>query len=210
MEISSAYSSVQIAIAVHAQNQSGYAQGADGGEEYDVTAQAAPRPSINTSGEGVGYVVDDWAWSSAEFAARNLRKINVDISSIPFKAVAPPQGEGARDFSYFASVAASIDAPQAMTSWNDAAARDDAVTKNPSPAQVKYAVNQVNDAFIERGQNLYASLEKDKETGIHVVKLLDKNTKEIVRQYPSKEIVAVAAALTQYQESRGNLINISV
>jgi hypothetical protein len=61
MEISSAHSSVQIAIAVHAQNQSGYAQGADDGGEYDVTTQAAPRPSINTSGEGVGYVVDDWA-----------------------------------------------------------------------------------------------------------------------------------------------------
>lgn len=134
----------------------------------------------------------------------------MDISSIPFKAVAPPQGEGARDFSYFASVSASIEAPQTVTSWSDAAAREDAVTKTPSPAQIKYAVNQVNDAFTERGQNLYASLEKDKETGIHVVKLLDKSTKEIVSQYPSKEIVAIAAALTHYQESRGNLIDISV
>lgn len=131
----------------------------------------------------------------------------MDISSIPFKAVAPPQGEGARDFSYVASVSASIEASQAKNSWSDAPAREE---KTPSPAQVRRAVNQVNDAFTERGQNLYASLEKDKETGIHVVKLLDKSTKEIVSQYPSKEIVAIAAALTQYQESRGNLINISV
>jgi uncharacterized FlaG/YvyC family protein len=60
-----------------------------------------------------------------------------------------------------------------------------------------------------RGQNLYASIEKDKETGINVVKLLDKNTKEIVRQYPAKEIIAIAAAIAQYQESKGQLLDIS-
>jgi uncharacterized FlaG/YvyC family protein len=60
-----------------------------------------------------------------------------------------------------------------------------------------------------RGQNLYASIEKDKETGINVVKLLDKNTKEIVRQYPSKEIIAISAAIAQYQESKGQLLDIS-
>ena len=61
MEINSGHSNVQIAIAVQPQNQSGYAQGADSGRTFDVTAQAAPRPTVNTSGQGVGYVVDDWA-----------------------------------------------------------------------------------------------------------------------------------------------------
>ena len=61
MEINSGHSNVQIAIAVQPQNQSGYAQGADSGRAFDVTTQAAPRPTVNTSGQGVGYVVDDWA-----------------------------------------------------------------------------------------------------------------------------------------------------
>lgn len=123
----------------------------------------------------------------------------MSISAIPPRSAAPPQGEGAKDIASFAPVVSSV-----------VTAREDIVVKNPSSAQVNHAINQVNDAFTERGQNLYASLEKDKETGINVVKLLDKNTKEIVTQYPSKEIVAIAAALTQYQESKGSLLNVSV
>ena len=61
MEISSSHSNVQIAIAVQPQNQSGYAQGIDNGKAFDATAQAAPGPSINTSGQAVGYAIDEWA-----------------------------------------------------------------------------------------------------------------------------------------------------
>jgi hypothetical protein len=61
MEINSGHSNVQIAIAVQPQNQSGYAQGAENGKGNDVSVQAEPRPSINTSGQGVGHVVDEWA-----------------------------------------------------------------------------------------------------------------------------------------------------
>ena len=61
MEITSGHSNVQIAISVLPQTQSGNARGAENGSAYDVTDQPAPRPSINTSGQGVGYVIDDWA-----------------------------------------------------------------------------------------------------------------------------------------------------
>jgi len=61
MVINSGHSNVQIAIAVQPQYQSGYAQGTDNGKAYDVTEQATTRPSINTSGQGVGYVIDEWA-----------------------------------------------------------------------------------------------------------------------------------------------------
>ncbi len=61
MEINSGHSNVQIAIAVQPQNQSGYAQSLDNGKAFDVTAQATPRPTVNTSGQGVGYVIDEWA-----------------------------------------------------------------------------------------------------------------------------------------------------
>jgi len=61
MEINSGHSNVQIAISIVPQSASGFPQGADSGRSYDSAAQAAPRPSVNTSGQGVGYVVDDWA-----------------------------------------------------------------------------------------------------------------------------------------------------
>jgi flagellar protein FlaG len=124
----------------------------------------------------------------------------VNISSISQRSVASPPSEGARESAPVVQVIAGNEAPIAAV----------AAEKNPSSAQVSQAVRQVNDAFAQKGQNLYASLEKDKETGIHVVKLLDKNTKEVVSQYPSKEIVAIAAAITQYQESKGQLLDINV
>jgi hypothetical protein len=61
MEINSGHSNVQIAIAVQPQNQSGFAQGSDKGNTFDVAAQATPVPSVNTSGQGVGYFINEWA-----------------------------------------------------------------------------------------------------------------------------------------------------
>ena len=124
----------------------------------------------------------------------------MSVSSISFRSSSPSPGEGARDFAAIAPVIAGFEASPAAQTGD---------TKNPSPAQVSKAVKQVNESFAQKGQNLYASLEKDKETGIHIVKLLDKDTKEVVSQYPSKEIVAIAAAITQYQESKGQLLDTS-
>ena len=79
----------------------------------------------------------------------------------------------------------------------------------PSPEQIAQAVKQVNAAFTQKEQNLYASIERDKATGIDVVKFQDANTKEVISQYPSKAIIAIAEALGQSQEAKGRLINIS-
>jgi flagellar protein FlaG len=133
----------------------------------------------------------------------------VTISSIVQRSAVPPQGDGTRDFTSTAVMLSGSEPQPALTVLNEASNKEEAVSKNPTSAQVSQAVKQVNDAFTMRGQNLYASIEKDKETGINVVKLLDKNTKEIVRQYPSKEIIAISAAIAQYQESKGQLLDIS-
>jgi flagellar protein FlaG len=133
----------------------------------------------------------------------------VSISSIVQRSAVPPQGDGARDFASTAAMPSGSETQPALTALNEASNKGETVSKNPTSAQVSQAVKQVNDAFTMRGQNLYASIEKDKETGINVVKLLDKNTKEIVRQYPSKEIIAISAAIAQYQESKGQLLDIS-
>jgi flagellar protein FlaG len=131
----------------------------------------------------------------------------VSISSISARSALPPQSEGARDVASFAPISSGFEVVSTLTSWSNAPSRDEGLEKSPSPAQISHAVNQVNNAFVKNGQDLFASIEKDKDTGIHVVKLLDTSTKEVVSQYPSKQIVAIAAALTQFQEGKGQLLN---
>lgn len=67
------------------------------------------------------------------------------------------------------------------------------------------AVNRINASFAQSGQNLYASFEKDKATGIGVVKIVDKKTNETIRQMPAPEVLAFARSL-DHQET-GKLIN---
>lgn len=84
-----------------------------------------------------------------------------------------------------------------------------ASTQAPSPEHLAQAIKQVNNTFTQKGQNLYASIGVDKATGISVVKIQDNNTQEVISQYPSKEIIAMAEALGQQQEARGRLLHVS-
>ena len=134
----------------------------------------------------------------------------MSISSIASRPVAPQQSEVSRDSASPASVPAGFEALPVIPAGVDKELRENtAISKNPSPAQLSQAVKQINETFAQKGQNLYASIEKDKETGMNVVKLLDKNTKEVVRQYPAKEIIAIAASIIQYQKSKGQLLDVS-
>ncbi|MDD5300313.1 MAG: flagellar protein FlaG [Gallionella sp.] len=83
----------------------------------------------------------------------------------------------------------------------------DVSAPTPSPEHVAQAVKQVNDTFAQNGQNLYASVEKDQATGINVVKVSDRNTREVISQFPSKAIIAFAEVISQSQAKKGQLIN---
>ncbi len=89
-----------------------------------------------------------------------------------------------------------------------AAQEEAVVAQTATPERVEQAVKQVNDAFNQKGQNLYAAIERDKATGINVVKVLDKHTDEVISQYPSKKILAIAEAIDQSLEERGQLLNV--
>ena len=79
-------------------------------------------------------------------------------------------------------------------------------TQEPSASQVAQAVKQVNDSFAQNGQNLYASLGTDKGSGVTVVKIMDSVTHDVIGQYPSKAILAMADTAAQ---PKGGLININ-
>lgn len=102
-----------------------------------------------------------------------------------------------------------IAASRVMSEFGSARAGEQTQSPAPSQERVSQAVSQVNEAFIQRGQNLYAAMEKDKASGLNVVKVMDKSTREVISQFPTKAIVALAEAITQSQEGKGQLLRVN-
>lgn len=59
------------------------------------------------------------------------------------------------------------------------------------------SVAKLNQAVKMMASNLQFTV--DEETGIDVVKVVDSESKEVIRQYPSEEIIAIARAFDQFQ-----------
>jgi len=64
-----------------------------------------------------------------------------------------------------------------------------------SPADAGKAVAAANDQLKQIDSELAFQL--DNATGLVVVKLIDRNTREVLRQVPSKEALAIAQALAE-------------
>lgn len=62
-----------------------------------------------------------------------------------------------------------------------------------TPPELDQAVKAVNEFVKIANSSLEFSV--DEETGIELVKVIDKETEEVIRQIPSEEIVAIAKAL---------------
>ena len=120
----------------------------------------------------------------------------MDITSVASTPVPAGAGQGAPGSVNVASPVASV-ASVAVSS---------AV---PSSAQITQAINQINDAFAQGGQNVYASFEYDKAVGMEVIKFTDSNTNQTISQVPSKASLAIAQNLQSSQGSGsvGQLIN---
>ncbi len=70
--------------------------------------------------------------------------------------------------------------------------------------QVQRAANLVQEFVQTKANNLAFSVDKD--SGKTVVKVIDSQTKEVIKQFPSEEILALAQALEQMQEGHGMLL----
>lgn len=126
----------------------------------------------------------------------------MDVSSVSAVTVGAPDrqpGSGAAPDPAIPAATASAAAQTSATALLPSKA-------SPSPEKIARAVNQVNDTFKQRGQSLYASFEKDRSTGIDVVKIVDQKTHETITQLPIKAVIAFAQSLEQ-QGSRGKLVN---
>jgi len=71
-------------------------------------------------------------------------------------------------------------------------------TPEPSPQQLKQAVDGINLALQPSNSNLEFNI--DAGTKRLVVKVVDTATGDVIRQIPSKEILAIAESIGQYQK----------
>jgi len=128
----------------------------------------------------------------------------MDVSSVVSSLATPGSGEGASSVARVASPVADVSSSQTNGASVSKAA---ATTQAPSSTQVAQAVKQMNDTFIQKSQNIYATIGIDKATGIEVVKIVDKDTNETIVQYPAKAVLEAALFLQHPQGSGGQLIN---
>ena len=87
--------------------------------------------------------------------------------------------------------------PPATTTQNLQETQATTQSVQGSREQLKEAVKATND-FVSLVNNA-VEFNLDDDTGITVVKVVDKNTKEVVRQIPSEEMLAIAKALDTVQ-----------
>jgi flagellar protein FlaG len=71
----------------------------------------------------------------------------------------------------------------------------------PSEQQVNDALSKLNKTPQAQANNLEFSVDQD--TKRTVVKVIDQNTKEVVRQFPTKEALAIAKAIDE-QQNKGS------
>jgi flagellar protein FlaG len=74
-------------------------------------------------------------------------------------------------------------------------------TQQPSSEQLKKAADNINRAMQQANQNLEFEFTMDTDTKKPVVRVVDKQTGELVRQIPSEETVAIARSIDQFQRS---------
>lgn len=67
----------------------------------------------------------------------------------------------------------------------------------PKPDEVRESVSKINKTIQNLARNLEFSVDED--TQMNIVKVVDTKTKDVIRQFPSEEVLAIAKALDKLQ-----------
>ena len=89
-----------------------------------------------------------------------------------------------------------LSAPPPATAVETTAAVQQPVSL-PSMEQVKEAVQKINKTMASLSNNLEFSIDEDSDRTI--IKVVDQETKEVIRQVPTKETLEIAKALDKVQ-----------
>jgi flagellar protein FlaG len=74
-----------------------------------------------------------------------------------------------------------------------------AVDPKEQARQVEDAVQKINETVKSLNQSVGLEFSTDEDTKIRLVKLVDTNSKEVLRQIPTEEVVTIAKALDKLQ-----------
>ena len=74
----------------------------------------------------------------------------------------------------------------------------DAQAAQPSNAQIQNAVDKANQAMRQANTGVEFSIDKD--TRRLLIKVVDTKTGETIKQFPSKEMIAISQSIDQFQK----------
>lgn len=72
------------------------------------------------------------------------------------------------------------------------------IPQQPSPAELKNAVETLNKVMQQSNQNLEFSVDAD--TDKVVVRMVDTSTGQLIRQFPSEETLAISRGIEEFQQ----------
>ncbi|MGI5310130.1 flagellar protein FlaG [Rheinheimera sp. WS51] len=78
----------------------------------------------------------------------------------------------------------------------------------PSEAEVEQALSIVNKAAVFEQRSLTFTMDED--SGRTVVKVIDKNTEQMIRQIPSEELLKVSQEIKKLQEEMGQSLGLLI
>lgn len=124
----------------------------------------------------------------------------------PVEAVSPAGPQDFREGSKmiiqttFSPVSATPEPPSAAPDGAKPAVAEQAPARTPPPSkqQIEAAVDTVNRALQPSNNALEFSI--DKQSDRVVVKVVDSETGETLRQIPSEEVLAIAESIDRYQK----------
>jgi len=89
-------------------------------------------------------------------------------------------------------------APVAVAAPETRAAPVEQKTKAPTQTQVQNAVDSLNKAMGQISSDVQFSI--DKSTKQTVIRVVESKTGEVIRQFPSEEVLAISRAIDQMQQ----------
>lgn len=119
----------------------------------------------------------------------NIQSVNASHSALPGRVVG-------NDAPAVAAEGAPVQAPVQAPAQAPAQAQTQATVPPPTAAQLKSAVESINRALQQSNQSLEFSV--DPTTKTPVVKMLDKETGQVISQYPSEQVLAIAQSIDQF------------
>lgn len=90
----------------------------------------------------------------------------------------------------------------------DAPAQEPAVTNPPSKEELGFAVESINQFVSAQMRTLNFSV--DESSGKAVVKVIDFETKDVIRQIPGEEVLKMASAIKRLQEDLGSAMGLLI